>query len=126
MSISAATFHSVVVGLRGQVYTFGSGAYFRLVLCVLCNAQWQWYEDLLAYYNLQGHGDDKNRYFPTLVDSLPAVYDLSKSTSMEFDDDGAREEVKICACSLWHTVVVFESNDVYAWGWNKFNQMGIE
>ena len=45
---------------------------------------------------------------------------------MEFDDNGAREEVKICACSLWHTVVVFENNDVYAWGWNKFNQMGTE
>ena len=32
VNISAATFHSVVVGSRGQVYTFGCGAYFRLVL----------------------------------------------------------------------------------------------
>jgi len=33
--------------------------------------------------------------------------------------------VKHCFCGLWHSVVVFEgSEDVYAWGWNKFNQFG--
>mmetsp|Transcript_15553 Transcript_15553/g.21304 ORF Transcript_15553/g.21304 Transcript_15553/m.21304 type:complete len:199 (-) Transcript_15553:28-624(-) len=33
--------------------------------------------------------------------------------------------IKHCYCGLWHSVVVFEgSEDVYAWGWNKFNQIG--
>ena len=35
VNISAAPFHSVVVGLRGEVYTFGCGAYFRLVIDII-------------------------------------------------------------------------------------------
>ena len=40
-----------------------------------------------------------------------------------FEDIGCK--AKLCTCNLFHIVIVDEINDVYTWGWNKFNQMGL-
>jgi RCC1 and BTB domain-containing protein len=34
-----------------------------------------------------------------------------------------KQIIDIC-CGEWHTLVLTNSGEVYAWGWNKFGQIG--
>ena len=53
---------------------------------------------------------------PTLVSSLEGVGILN--------DDGTSGGIAMVTCSTWHMVAVaVGSNDVFAWGWNKFGQV---
>lgn len=53
------------------------------------------------------------------MENIPISY-LGSNTS-----DNQNALIKLCFCGLWHSVIVFQdTDDVYAWGWNKFNQVG--
>ena len=95
VSVSAGACYSAVVGSSGSVYTFGSGAYFRL-----------------------GIGTDEDCIIPTRVFSFDSV------GGGHYDGRGF-SGVSYCCCGTWHTVALArDSRDVFAWGWSKFGQAG--
>ena len=40
--------------------------------------------------------------------------------------EGLQSRVKMVACGAWHTVALTHSGDLYAWGWNRDGQLGID
>lgn len=86
---------SALVTTQGRVYTFGSGAYYKL-----------------------GHGDDEDRLAPTRVVELDEVGEFQPDGTMT----GVK---LIACGRWHTVVVAHGTNDVYGWGWNKFGNLGV-
>eukprot|EP01042_Synura_sphagnicola_P028880 gene28880-37248_t len=100
VSVSAGANFSAVVGSSGALYTFGSGAYFRL-----------------------GLGTDEDFIIPTRVFALDHV----GVTGQFHPQDGrySNAGMSLCCCGTWHAVALTrDSQEAYVWGWNKFGQCG--
>lgn len=94
MSISAGCNYSAVVGSTGSVYTFGSGAYYRL-----------------------GIGTDEDCVIPTRVFALDGVGGMYSSTRYS----GMSQ---VCCGTWHTVAHAKDTQDIYVWGWNKFGQAG--
>ena len=93
--IAAGNHCSAFITESGKVYTYGSGAYYRL-----------------------GHGTDKDVLLPTIVQGLIDVGDqLINGTSAGVST--------IAIGSWHMIVITKGTNDIYGWGWNKFCQLGF-
>lgn len=123
IGVAAGPHHSMISALdremRSSVFTFGCGAYYRLV----CNIVQSTLLAPLAFLLIlivKGLGDDRHRYIPSRVDGLPLY------VGSEFLEKGNLDSlITLSCCGLWHSVVVYGCGDLYAWGWNKFHQIGV-
>eukprot|EP00899_Mesostigma_viride_P005339 jgi/Mesvir1/14806/Mv05445-RA.1 len=76
--------HSLILSERGELFSFGWGLYGQT-----------------------GHGCTDDSFEPRLVGALAGC------------------PVADVAASVWHTVAATVDGAVYAWGWNKFGQLGL-
>jgi len=95
--IAAGDCCSALISYDGRVHTFGSGAYFRL-----------------------GHGDDLDRFSPCCVAALDNVCHI-------LSNGVVATGMKSVSCGRWHMCAVsIGLEEVYCWGWNRFNQLGSQ
>lgn len=85
---------ALITAHQGRVYTFGSGAYFRL-----------------------GHEDDLDRLSPCFVSALQHVGQLQPNGEFSGMKSVACGRFHMAAVSVG-------LGDVYCWGWNRFGQLG--
>lgn len=122
ISVSAGVHYSACITRERVVYTWGDNTYSR------CGHE----------FEFRSHTNDAIFPSPTVVSSLNVFYDLHPSACatggvpaqhMNRDDRDAMPgmglgSISRIACSLWHTVVQTDMNDVYFFGWNKDGQGG--
>jgi len=86
---------TLLVTTSGSVLSCGAGAYYRL-----------------------GHGSDEDQLTPKLIETLEGVGGTCCSTSRT-------RGISMVAAGTWHCIAVaHETNDVFAWGWNRYGQAG--
>lgn len=136
ISVATGAEHSVATTSTGEVWAWGWGRYGNLgnghqedrhlptrvlgldgVHIVHANCGWrhsvvvsgtgQIYTFGWSKYGQLGHGDNGDRLTPAMVEAL-------------------QDRNIVCVAGGWrHTVAADDKGNLYAWGWNKFGQLGL-
>jgi alpha-tubulin suppressor-like RCC1 family protein len=86
-----------------------------------------------------GHGDERSRYFPTVVRAFLGGQGASGNHGSSSSSDGSgrprlkplqgaaskAEGVVFVACGREHTVAVDEDGGVWSWGWGEAGRLGV-
>ena len=98
--ISANGWHSAAISAFGDLYIWGWNSFGQLGIKVF--------------------DEKKDTTTSKIRHKNPTVYALPQL--IDFDDE---MNVKNVACGSKHTLIMSESNEVYATGWNKYGQLGL-
>jgi alpha-tubulin suppressor-like RCC1 family protein len=140
VAVAAGRYHSLAVLENGEVYSWGYGEFGQLGHAnnqtlyapqkvvhltgvvgasagrnhsAVVNRKGEVFTFGLGTYGRLGHGDEVSYLYPRMIEGLPSP------------KEHPAEAAKAVSAGGWHTLVLLENGDVYAFGRNLYGELGL-